>query len=279
MKRAWAMSLLLTSGAAIMAVPWVSASSAAPRPSTIDADLVNRCHGSFTGGNANSPTKKSLSMSGPDGSGVYTLNFTVTYPTQVTRNGGSLTDCIRINQKLVASISDLSDLTSGVFSGFYTIGPNGSGADLVGGAGDRVCDVAFLTGNATGGGGPSGQKTVARCVDLPTPPTTTTTLAPTTTTTLEPTTTTTLEPTTTTTVVGGSTTTTTLEPTTTTTVVGGSTTTTTEPDDSDEPDETTTTVAGALPATGSNSSTALVALGLVAAGGIVLGMTRRPRRS
>ena len=155
------------------------------------------CNGAYAPGQLGS-LEKTLAVT-LQGS-VQTVTFTIKYPPNTARGSGRLLDCISIGPDksgLVASVEDMSDLTSGTFTGTYTVGRAGSGADIIVQEGEVVCDVAFLTGNDTGGGSPSGQKTPAPvCTEPIVTPTTTTTMAATTTTAAAPTTTIAATPTT-----------------------------------------------------------------------------------
>ena len=238
------------------------------------------CNGAYTPGQLGGLEKTlAVTVTG----GVQTVTFTISYPPNTTRSGGRLLDCISIGPDksgLIASVEDPSDLTSGTFTGTYTVGRADSGADIIVKEGEVVCDVAFLTGNDTGGGAPSGQKTSAPVCTPPivTPTTTTTTIAPTTTTAAA--TTTTIAATTTTAAA-----TTTTSAATTTTAVSGVF----------PPAPSTTALAvfppvppttdGAvfppvlprvLPSTGSSSlPTMLLAFGLIAGGGAAILTARR----
>ncbi len=209
------------------------------------------CNGAYAPGQLGS-LEKTLAVT-LQGS-VQTVTFTIKYPPNTARGSGRLLDCISIGPDksgLVASVEDPSDLTSGTFSGTYTVGLAGSGADIIVQEGEVVCDVGFLTGNDTGGS-PSGQKTPAPvCTQPIVTPTTTTTVAATTTT-------------------AAATTTTAAAPT--TTAVGVF-----------PPVPSTTAVAvfspvppRVLPSTGSSSlPTMLLAFGLIAGGGAAILAARR----
>jgi hypothetical protein len=216
---------------------------------TSSIPLNPACNGAFTPGQLASLSKVITIVENPDG--LFTVNFVITYPSDTSRNGGRLLDCIMIGDSkhgLIGSIEDTSDHLSGVFAGSYTVALSGSypEAQIHIDYGQQVCDVAFLTGNDTGNVQGAGQKTPAPlCTPVLFPPTTTTTM-PTTTTTEATTTTmpetTTTMPETTTTMPETTTTmpeTTTTMPETTTTVPE---TTTTMPETTTTMPETTTTV-------------------------------------
>jgi LPXTG-motif cell wall-anchored protein len=205
--------------------------------------LNTACNGAFTPGQLASLHKDITVVENPDG--LFTVNFVITYPSDSSRNGGRLLDCIMVgNSKhgLIASLEDTSDHNSGTFTGSYTVALTGSypAAQIHIDYGQQVCDVAFLTGNDTGNVQGAGQKTPAPiCTPVLFPPTTTTTTTTIPTTTTAPTTTT--EATTTTLPE-----TTTTMPETTTTVPETTTTeatTTTLPETTTTVPETTTTEA------------------------------------
>jgi hypothetical protein len=166
---------------------------------TSSIPLNPACNGAFTPGQLASLSKVITIVENPDG--LFTVNFVITYPSDTSRNGGRLLDCIMIGDSkhgLIGSIEDTSDHLSGVFAGSYTVALSGSypEAQIHIDYGQQVCDVAFLTGNDTGNVQGAGQKTPAPlCTPVLFPPTTTTTMP--TTTTTEATTTTMPETTTT----------------------------------------------------------------------------------
>jgi LPXTG-motif cell wall-anchored protein len=198
---------------------------------TSSIPLNTACNGAFTPGQLASLKKAITVVENPEG--LITVSFVITYPQDTSRKGGRLLDCIMVGDTkkgLIASIEDTSDLSSGIFTGSYTVAVTGTfpEAQIHIDYGQTICDVAFLTGNDTGNVQGAGQKTPAPiCTPVLFPATTTTTEA----------TTTTTAPTTTTTEA----TTTTTEPTTTTSEV----TTTTLPEETTTtvPEETTTTIA------------------------------------
>jgi hypothetical protein len=233
-----------------------------------DLDLNPSCNGAFTPGQLGSLIKTvSVDPDESIPSTLRTVSFTITYPTDDGRNGGRLLDCIMVGdtkEGLIASLEDTTDHASGTFSGSYTVALTGTNAsaDIHVEAGEKVCDVAFFTGNDGGNGKPSGQKTPSPiCTSVLFPIVTTTSEATTTTeapTTTSEATTTTEAPTTT-----SEATTTTEAPTTT----SEATTTTEAPTTTSE--ATTTTEAPTT--TSEATTTTTIAATTTTEGPIVLG--------
>ncbi len=276
---------------------------AAPVP-PFDATLSGSCAPNFFGGGPQGALiEKSISVTG-SGS-VRTVDTLITFP-GFALPPTALVDCIAIGNTdagLVESIS-LGGLTAASLPTSFTVGLQGSGADITIQEGDRICDAVAANRPDAGGisaifcsepitfGDPTTTTTTTAAATtttaLPTtttaPPTTTTTTTAATTTTTAATTTTTAQATTTTT-MGGATTTTQAPTTTaeTTTSVASSTsvgdTTTTGQPTTTEPGGTTTVVAptSTLPSTGGglNSNVLAAAVLTLLAGALALVVARR----
>ncbi|MDP9225882.1 MAG: hypothetical protein M3P18_18985, partial [Actinomycetota bacterium] len=179
---------LMTLGMGMLVAQASAATSSIP--------LNPACNGAFTPGQLGS-LSKTITVDPEEGvaSTLRTVTFTITYPVDSSRQGGSLYDCIMVGDTkvgLIASLEDTTDHTSGTFTGSYTVALTGTNPDaqIHVDAGEIVCDVAFFTGNDTANGKPSGEKTPSPVCTSVLFPTTTTTTTEATTTTLPETTTT-----------------------------------------------------------------------------------------
>ena len=119
----------------------ITASAAEP---PFDADLNEACNGAFTPAQLGEISKV-ISVAGVGA--LRTISFTITFPANTVRQGGRLLDCISINggkEGLVESINAGPVLTSGMFSGSFTVGLAGSGADIIIKEGDIVQTIEVI---------------------------------------------------------------------------------------------------------------------------------------